>query len=151
MKYLENACEKEEQRPELVATTDPEVLDEDASHEANGVLSKETYQRMNDCSMRSEYSIESRASQQSMRSTGSQVSDGSMEAGQFVFHAMDDLIKEHLKEVVPKPRLMARNTITPTKESYKAVVRDLLDKIHKRYSLLDSIVGMDTCQISFYP
>jgi hypothetical protein len=151
MKYLENACEKENQCPEPMSTTTHVALDEDASQEANGVSSKETYWRMDDCNPRSENSVELRASQQSLRSSGSQVSDGSMEAGQFVFHAMDDLIEEHLKEVFPKPRLMARNTITPTKASYKAAVRDLLDKIHKRYSLLDSIMDMDTCQISLYP
>lgn len=61
-----------------------------------------------------------------------------MEAGEFVFHAMDDLIEEHLKEVFLKPRLMNRNTITPTKKSYKAVVRDLCNKIHKRYSSLNA-------------
>ncbi|KAJ5196226.1 hypothetical protein N7449_006705 [Penicillium cf. viridicatum] len=55
---------------------------------------------------RSEYSVHSRASQQSTPSTGSQVSDGSIEAGHSVFHAMDDLIEEHLKEVFPKPSLM---------------------------------------------
>lgn len=74
-----------------------------------------------------------------------------MQAGEFVFHTVDDLIVEYLKDVFPKPRLMNRNTITPTKMSYKAAVRDLRNKIHKRYSSLDAIIEMDTCQISPYP
>jgi hypothetical protein len=140
MKYLGNACERKEERPEPIATANIDVLDEDASSEANRVVSKRASRCIDDSGPRSEHSVESRASEQSMHSTGSQVSDGSIEAGEFVFHAIDDLIEEHLKEVFPKPRLINRNTITLTKKSYKAVVRDLRNKIHKRYSSLNASI-----------
>ncbi|KAJ5478893.1 hypothetical protein N7530_004402 [Penicillium desertorum] len=177
MKYLENACMKEKQDPDLVAPTKPQVPNEDASPEACGVSSKEIYRcmddhsprsqhsvnsrvsqksthstgsyvsdesieagrsvyGMDDRSPRSEHSVNSRASQKSTHSTGSQVSDESIEAGHSLFHAMDDLIEGHLKDAFPKPRLILRKTTTPAKECYKTGVRDLLYKIHKRYTLL---------------
>ncbi|KAJ5959425.1 uncharacterized protein N7479_006575 [Penicillium vulpinum] len=146
MTYLEKACRKEGQIPDSVATIKPPVLDEYASHEAYRVSSNETHQHMDDASQESEHSINSRTSQQSTPSAGSQVSDGSIEAGHSVFHGMDDLIEEHFKEAFPKPRLITRKRTTPAKESYKTGVRNLLYKIHKRYALLYSAIDVDTCE-----
>lgn len=145
VKYSGNACRKEKQDPDQVATTTPQVPDEGASYEAHGVSSKKTYRRINKRTTRSEHSADSRASQQSTPSTGSQVSDESIQAGHSVFHAMDDLVEEHLKEVFPKPGLMSSKKTMPANESYKTAVRSLLRKIHKRYPLLYSITDVDTC------
>lgn len=144
MEYPGNACRKEKQDPDQVASKILPVPDEGASYEAHGASSKETYRRIDKRTARSKHSVDSRASQQSMRSTGSQVSDESIEAGHSAFYAMDDLIEEHLKEAFPKPRLMTRKTTTHAKESYKTAVRDLLHKIHKHYALLYNNLDADT-------
>ncbi|EAW24495.1 uncharacterized protein NFIA_040710 [Aspergillus fischeri NRRL 181] len=98
----------------------------------------------------SQASMGSRASQKSRFSTGSQVSDESMEQGQSVFHAMDDLIEEHLKAIFPWPRLM-----TCSEKSYRTAVNRLLIKIHDGYALLDKTSDMtknerDKALISLY-
>lgn len=144
VEYPGNPCRIEKQDPDQVATTTPQVPDEGASYEAHRVPSNETYRRVNKRTARSEHSVDSRASQQSTPSTGSQVSDESIEAGHSAFYAMDDLIEEHLKEAFPKPRLMTRKTTTHAKESYKTAVKDLLHKIHKHYALLYGNLNADT-------
>ncbi|KAJ5686427.1 hypothetical protein N7536_009046 [Penicillium majusculum] len=136
VKYSGNACRKEKQDPDQVATTTPQVPDEGASYEAHGVSSKKTYRRINKRTTRSEHSADSRASQQSTPSTGSQVSDESIQAGHSVFHAMDDLVEEHLKEVFPKPGLMSSKKTMPANESYKTAVRSLLHECHENLVVL---------------
>ncbi|KAJ5237518.1 hypothetical protein N7489_007609 [Penicillium chrysogenum] len=108
-----------------------------------------------DRSPKSKHSVNSRASQESTHSTGSQVSDESIEAGHSLFHAMDDLIEGHLKDAFPRSRFILRKTTTPAKECYETGVRDLLYKIHKRYTLLygerdeNLLVLYDDMKLSF--
>ncbi|KAJ5663250.1 hypothetical protein N7507_003981 [Penicillium longicatenatum] len=87
----------------------------------------------------------SRSRAESTHSTGSQVSDASVEPGYSVFHAIVYLIEENLKAKFLRPRLI-RSTKPCAKESCRLAIMALLHNVHKRYDLLDEIAVTSRAQ-----